>query len=173
MALDFGWLANDVRESIWIDDPALLNVSQAARDAWEEDGDASHLQPFAKNGQPTRITFGVLTTAQTQSALSFYGDSFNDADAFGRMLNLCFRMAVDFPDAPDEITTAEGDKVKRVVKEHGIRMLADPFVAALARKYPRMQGFYGLKVYRASFATDAEKKASSPPSTPTQLKVAG
>lgn len=166
MALSFGWRANDQRESIWKDDPALVGVTAAALDAWREDGDASWLRPFATNGQPSVITFRTLTPDESRIAQAYmFGDG-SALEAWTRATLACFRMACDFPDAPTEIMTPEDQaRHSRVAKDHGVRMLAPEFVADIEARYPGMVSFYGALIYRATHPQDAEKKASSPPPT--------
>lgn len=174
MALTFGWKAAEVRESFWINDPDLVNVSTAARQAWQEDGDACHLRDFVRpGGKPSRITFRVLTPDEVRIVQGVVGQADAQSEKFTRATLMCFRIAVDFPDAPTAISAgvdpATGDATlhDRVAKERGARMLANGFVADLERSFPGIVVFYGNKVLTASFATEDEKKASSQPSTPT------
>ncbi len=171
MALSFGWRSNDIRESIWKGDPALKNVTPAALEAWEEDGDASHLEMFETKGDPaTRITFRNLTPDETRIAQGYFVDA-SSFEGYMRAILVCFRIAVGFPDTP-EVRTQDGVKRGYVVREKGIRMLANEFVSELENKYPGMVGFYGTLVLNASFATELEKKASSPQSTQTPSSAA-
>ena len=79
-----------------------------------------------------------------------------------------FRLGVEFPQGDgEEGLMASGARVPRTVQVHGLRMLNMDFVNSLRRKYPGMIAFYGDKILSAIFATDAEKKASSPQSTLT------
>lgn len=184
MALTFGWKAAEVRESHWIDDPDFVNVPDAARQAWMEDGDASHLTPYVKpGGKPDLITFRCLTFDEATSLRSLIGKvvgaggsdvpQSDKLEAYSRARRLAFRMAVDFPGAPVEVLgpvdprTGERVKYRRTVVEKGYRMLAEGFVDGLERAYPGIVGFYGGIVLNASLAQDDEKKASSQPSTPT------
>lgn len=171
MALSFGWRANDVRESHWIDDPAFQNVSEAARQSWLEDGDSSHLAPFAKAGKPELITFRNLTPDETRVVSAYFADQAGTLEGYARATLACFRIAVDFPGAEETIRGVDGGNHPRIVKERGIRMLANEFVSHMETAYKGMVAFYGGLILRASFATDAEKKASSPPSTPTPSKA--
>lgn len=175
MGLSFGWRASEVRESIWIGDPSLVNVSAAARAAWREDGDASHLRPFATAGQPSIITIRTLTPDEVRLAAGYLGDegAVGDRGPYARAMLSAFRMAIDFPDAPEAFNTPDGARHERVVKERGTRMLANEFVTQLELSYRGIVAFYGDKILKASFATDAEKKASSPPSMPTRSGEAG
>lgn len=175
MALTFGWKAAEVRESFWIDDPDLVNVSAAARQAWEEDGDASHLRDFIRpGGKPTRITFRVLNTAETRALAGLsvvHRDAPIDQTLQGWLR--AFRLACDFPDWPTKVegppdpATGEHQTYDRIVTERGFRMLSERFVASVEAAQPGLVNFYGRLIVSASFATDDEKKASSQPSTPT------
>ncbi len=171
MALSFGWRANEVRESIWRTDPALEGISEAALAAWTDDGDASHLEPFIKHGQPTRIEFRTLNTDESRVVQSYYPTAANDVEAWARACLMCFRLGVNFQGL-EKIRTSEGEDHPLIVRERGLRMLAEPFVADVERKYPGMVGFYGAKIFLATIATETEKKASSPPSTQTPLSEA-
>lgn len=178
MAIDFGWRTGDVRESYWIDDPAFIGadgkslVPQAARDAWQEDGDASHLEPYKRNGIPTRFTFRTLTTDETEYVRKFFfADGFEGG--WGRACNAAFRIAVDLPDLPDEYVDSAGRKLRKTVKESFLRMLSDDVMRGLHAVSTGIVAFYGSLVLRAAFLTDAEKKASSQPSTPTPSAAGG
>ena len=167
MALSFGWRPNDVRESIWIGDPALVNVSAAARAAWKEDGDASHLRPFQANGQATKITFRNLTPDEARMASAYWYEAANNVESWGRATLVCLRLGVDFPGESEELATPDGVRHARTVKERGARMLAPELVSDLEERYPGMVAFYGGLIYRATYPQDDVKKASSPPVTPT------
>ncbi len=167
MSLSFGWRANDRRESIWIGDDALVNVSAAARAAWTEDADASHLTPFATAGKPTIIRFRTLTADEKPVAVSTMSDADSNTEGFARTMLRCFRIGVDFEDMPEEIPDATGARHKTIVKERGIRMLASEFVEWIETKYPGITFFYGYRIFQASYPSTEEKKASSPPSTQT------
>jgi hypothetical protein len=172
MALSFGWRANDLRESIWKDDPALVGVPAGALDAWTEDGDASHLLPFATAGQPTIINFRALTPDEKPIVTAPMTDSDGNGErlaGFSRSLILAFRIGVSFEGADESMgpDPETGAKRRIVAKERGIRMLAPEIVADLDAVYPGLVQFYGNLIFQASFLTETEKKASSPPSTPT------
>jgi hypothetical protein len=175
MGLSFGWQADDVRESFWIDDPDLENVSAQARVAWNEDGDASHLRPFIRpGGKPALITFRPLNMAESRTVTALMA-SLADSQLEGiiRAYLLCFRLAADCPDAPARIPAGVDKETgkdlfhDRVVKERGYRMLADPFCKKLDKDYPGIVSFYGRMIFEATYPTESEKKASSPPSTMT------
>lgn len=177
MGLSFGWKANDIRESIWKDDTTLRGpdgksrVSAAALDAWRTDGDASHLRPFCE-GEPQIITFRNLTIDEFELVRSFFrGDAVEAETAISRAFLLCFRLGVDFGGKEDQIDV-DGARRKLIVRENGVRMLAEPFVAHLERAYPGIVGFYGGLIFNASMPSPAEKKASSPPSTQTPSSAA-
>ena len=168
MGLNMGWRAKDIRESIWKDDDSLAGVTEAALDSWREDGDASHLRPFATNGEPQIITFRPLSQDELEVVRALHVEAANTAEAMFRSWLLCFRIAVEFKGARTEFTVEHtGHKAKRIVKERGIKMLADEFVTYVEENQPGIIAFYGQLVFSASFLSPAEKKASSPPSTPT------
>lgn len=179
MALSFGWKANDQRESIWIDDPAIPRtdpdakgktkaaVPQTALDAWRQDGDASHIEQYATQGKPTIIRFRALNADEKPIVLGPASVADSQIEGLGRSLIRCFRIAVSFDGMEETTKLPTGETPRLTVKEHGVRMLALEVVDDLATRYPGMIEFYGNLVMEASFLTDAEKKASSPPSTPT------
>ncbi len=171
MALSFGWRANEVRESIWRDDPALVGVTEAALQEWYVDFDASHLRPFAKLGQPTIIELRTLTSDEAQAVLGFFHDAANREEAWSRACLLAFRIGASFPGL-EGVPTGDGQRHGVTVKERGIRMLAEPFVSQLSKDYRGIVITYGGHILNASILTDAEKKASSPPSTQTQSSEA-
>jgi hypothetical protein len=156
--ISFGWKLGDVRESYWIGDPALVEVSAAARAAWEVDGDASHLEPFIKNGKATRVVFRSLSPDETRVAQSPLVEPSNEAAAWRRAAWLAFRMGVSFPDDPDEVTAPDGKRHKIIIREGGIDMLAIPFVRHLEIAYPGLVAFYGEKVLSVSMPGLLEKK---------------
>jgi len=179
MALSFGWRANDIRESIWRDDPAIPrlaggkdpDVPAGVLASWAEDGDASHLMPFATQGSPTIITFRSLTPDEKPVILALIQSAKGD-EGFMRAMLACFRIGVDFKGAPAAIPDADGTEHALSGKERGIRMLPLNFVAHLQDTYPGMIEFYGGLVFTSSFLSEFEKKASSPPSTPTPSSAA-
>ncbi len=166
MGLSFGWRANDIRESIWSGDEALGEVSAAAMSAWNDDGDASHLRPFCTKGQPQIIRYRNLNPDEARAVQAFFLDPTGRLDGIMRAKLMAFRIGVDF-EGKEEQGTPEGAKHSVIVRERGIRMLASPFVAELDRAYPGLVDFYGNLVLSSTFLTEKEKKASSPPSTPT------
>jgi hypothetical protein len=167
MALSFGWRENDARESIWIGDPALGPIPPQAEAGWREDGDASWLEPHLIGGQPTRINFRNLTPDESRAVQGYFMESLGSIDGYMRAVLMCFRIAVSFEGMPDVMRDSSGVDHPVIVKERGIRMLGNGFVEKLNRDYPGMIDFYGGLILRASLPTDAEKKASSQPSTPT------
>jgi hypothetical protein len=165
MALKLGWRANDIRESYWKGDPAFKNIDAKALEDWQEDGDASHLERFATPGDPpTKITWRNLTPDEARVAQGYFIEA-TTFEGYMRAVLVCFRMAVGFPDTP-EVRTEDG-KRSYTVREKGIRMLANEFVTDIETKYPGIVAFYGGLILNASFASEIEKKASSPQSTPT------
>ena len=178
MGLSFGWRANDVRESIWMDDTAIprtaddkADIPAGALASWREDGDASHLLPYATVGQPTTILVRSLTPDEKPLVMAPMNGATTNFEGYMRALLMCFRIGVSFKDAPETIETEDGLDHATSAKERGIRMLPLEFVASLQEKYPGMIEFYGDLVFRSSFLTELEKKASSPPSTPTPSSV--
>lgn len=177
MALSFGWRANDQRESIWIGDPALKDVSDAAAEAWRESGDAVHLEPYATKGKPTTIFVRALTADERTFVLAPMTGNESEGEklaGLGRAMLLAFRIGVSFKGMSDSVGRDPDTDLKRkvIVNERGIRMLATNIVDDLQKAYPGLVEFYGGLVFNASFLTDAEKKASSPPSMPTPSSAA-
>jgi hypothetical protein len=169
MGLSFGWRAQEVRESFWIDDPDLANVPQAARDEWQETGDAAPLRPFIKpGGTPSPIVFRALTPDEARTVTSLLAGATSNTEAAYRSWLLCFRIGASFPACPAILKDEKGAEHEMVVRERGLRMLANEFVAALDKAWPGLSPFYGRLIFDASFLDAAEKKASSPPSTPTK-----
>lgn len=161
MALDFGWRVVDPRESIWRGDPALGPVPADVLERWEDDGEASHLLPYVRPGEhPTTIRVRTLTQDESHFVQGIVATA--GADGIFRAWLACFRMAVSFEGLPEKIN---GNPTH--VTERGFRMMADPLVAYYAHAFPGITYFYGAKVYSAAIPSEAEKKASSPPSTPT------
>ena len=168
MGLSLGWKANDIRDSFWKGDPAFRDIPAAALSEWQKDGDASHLARYALNGQPTRIQFRNLTLDETRAIQSYFVDDPSQFGAYRRACALAFRIAVSFPDSQDDrMRDQAGQWHPIVVRERGVKMLADEYVNGLDTTYPGIIDFYGGKILESTMATDAEKKASSPPSTPT------
>lgn len=178
MGLSIGWRYNDVRESIWKDDTAIprrtgedgkevADIPAGALEAWLEDGDASHLEPYATQGEPQRIRFRALTPDEKEIVKGVLIGADNNIEGAGRAWILCFRMAVSFEGAEDAGKDEYGARRRMTSKVRGIPMMANEVVADLERTYPGLVGFYGGLVFNASFLGDVEKKASSPPSTAT------
>ena len=176
MSLKFGWRATEVRESIWKGDLCLLGpdgtsrATAAALAAWQEDGDASHLRPFCE-GTPTIIRVRTLSPDELQAVQALLFNPGIPMEGYSRAILLAFRIGIDFA-GKEEHRTPEGAIHGITVNERGIRMLAEPIVAQLAQDYPGMVWFYGKLILDASQATEKEKKASSPPSTPTPSSAA-
>lgn len=169
MALNIGWKRSEQWESYWIEDPAFVDVSEAARQEWEESGDGGPLRPFVKDGaKPTRILFRSLTPDEARMVIAILHEAPSPVEGLIRAYLLCFRIAVAFPDLGGTIGDAGGAQHPTVVKERGTRMLATELVAHLEAAYAGIVTFYGAKVYAASFPSAAEKKASSPQSMPTR-----
>jgi len=175
MALSFGWRANDIRESIWKDDQAIPRLAGGSAPdvpagvlaSWHEDGDASHLMPFATLGAPTIITFRSLTPDEKPVILALMQGAVNKDEGVMRALLACFRIGVDFKGAPAAVPDTDGVEHALSGKERGIRMLPLGFVGHMQDSYPGMIEFYGALVFQSSFLAEIEKKASSPPSMPT------
>lgn len=171
MGLDFGWRVNDKHETVWKGDGALLDVPAGALADWEKDGEAVHLLPFAKNGQAEVFTFRALNLDEKRLMQGLYDE---ETSGYARMVLACFRIGVEFPGASEEYkresTGQTGFRLWDRVK--GIRMLSEPFVAALEARYPGIVEFYGKLIFSATFPSEPEKKASSPQSTRTQSSAA-
>lgn len=171
--LSIGWRANDVRESIWKDDPALKQpLPEAALAAWEEDGDASHLEPYATLGEATVVYFRALTPDEKPIVLGAQAAADNNVEGMLSAWVKCFRIAVSFSGMQESATDAEGVKHRMTVKPKGTPMLAPEVAEHMERTYPGMTAFYGELIYKASFLSDAEKKALSPPSIETPSAAA-
>lgn len=170
MGLRFGWKAHEVWESHWPKDPSFGEIPEGALQEWSETGDASPLRPYVKHGTPTRITYRTLTLDETQFVRGVCTPDawMTEQQALNRAVALCFRIGVDFPDEKPTYTDAGGAVKQKTVKEKGIRMLADEYSRALDAAYPGIVKFYGSLIFNAAFATEAEKKASSLQSTPSQ-----
>lgn len=169
MPLKFGWVAQERRRSYWINDDALEGVSAQAREAWREDGDARHLEPFVRPGcKPTAIEFRTLSVDEAQYVRGMAADAGGGMRALLTATAAAFRLACDFPDAPLTCDDGSGVQRNRIETVDGRKMLADGFVAALQQSSPGLVMFYGGLIFSASVLTDSEKKASSPRSTATQ-----
>lgn len=173
MGLDFGWVADEVRESIWKEDNAIPRddkgkpkIPASKLKDWEEDADASHLRPFCLDGKPQIITVRSMSSHEARLALGYGAKGAGDLAAIACTYLFCFRVAVDFEGAPDTITDDKGAVHSRIVKEDGVRMLGDGFVKAIERKHPGLVAFYGRMVLESAYPTLAEKKASSLRSIP-------
>ena len=166
MALSLGWKANDIRESIWRGDPALVGVPQGALDAWEVDGDATHLEPYATNGKPTIVRFRSLSPDEKHVVTAPMADAENQVEGYQRSLLRCFRIGVSFDGVEEQSRGPDGERRRVTVRERGIQMMANEVVADLEIAYPGIVMFYGKLIFDSSFLTEAEKKASSQPSTP-------
>jgi len=172
MGLDFGWRVNDKHETVWKGDAALVDVPAGVLDDWQRDGGAVHLLPYAKNGQPEVFTFRALNIDEKRLLQGLYDE---ESSGYARMILACFRIGVEFPGASEEYkresTGQSGFRLWERVR--GVRMLSEPFVAALEAKYPGMVEFYGSLIFNATFPSEPEKKASSPQSTKTPSSAAG
>ncbi len=172
MALSLGWRANEIRESIWKGDPALEGVTAAALSAWEEDGDAGHLEPFVKHGQPTRLEFRNLNGDEIRYVRGPGFEASSIGGAVDRIWRLAFRIGINIVGMPVSIRDPEGIEHHTIVRQEGIRMLAGGLTDELERTYPGIVDFYGAMIFGASVPSDKEKKASSPPSTQTPSSAA-
>lgn len=178
MALSLGWRANEVRESIWVGDPSLVNIPDGALEAWRIDGDASHLEPYATNGEPTTILWRALTVSEQAYVRNpMYGNNSEGERMAGleRAVILSFRIACSFKGAGESMgqDPETGAKRKIVVNERGFWMLSEAVVADLDKVFPGLIAFYGHLVFAASFLSEVEKKASSPPSIQTPSSAEG
>jgi hypothetical protein len=173
MGLNFGWKAHDTRESIWSGDPALVDVPEVALEEWVKDGEARHLLPYAKAGQPSIIEFRALSIDESQHLELYRTGLGSGEESFARFLLMAFRMGVRFKDAPERgYRDHKGQEHAMLVRERGIAMLAEGFCDYIEREYPGIIGFYGVKVYFATRPSEPEKKASSPLSTQTPSSAA-
>ena len=142
-------------------------------EAWSKDGyTIVHLAPFAAPGAtPDRIVYRPLTSDEAAycEGLQQEGDGI---PGVLRAALAAFRIAVSFPDAPEFIGN---DKARRPVGTVGpFTGLAEPFVAEMLSDpwLAQMVRGIGTHVYLASRPTNAEKKASSRPSTPSKSSPA-
>lgn len=171
MALDFGWQPNDVRETIWKGDNSLANVPVGALEDWAKDADASHLRPYCTGGKPEVFTYRALEINEARYVTGLNAES--DWPGYLVQLLECFRIGVDFPDAPTDGTIqSTGQQVRRNERVRGMRMLDKRFCHYLERRNPGIIGFYGTLIFKASFPSEEEKKASSPPSITTPSSAA-
>lgn len=162
MALDLGWFQDDVRDTIWKGDPALGEVPPDVIKAWEEDGAASHLLPYAKPGQePTVFTFRALTLREKAHVDSKW------ISGIWSVFTEAFLIGVEFKKASDPDRMPSGAFAERTVRENGIRMLNEKFAQGLEQRNPGIVRFYGQLICGGTFLTEAEKKALSPSSTTT------
>ena len=175
MGLGFGYKKRERRWSIWKNDPALEAVSEEALTAWRKDGDASHLRPFVKPGQtPSEIIFRSLTTDQKARVQLLLEQRRDDTtEAFAACYHLAFRLGVELPAVPSQIPDADGVLHDKMTNERGLALLAEEVLDWYDDSWPGLTLFYGALIFWASFASDAEKKALSLPSTPTPSSEAG
>ncbi len=170
MGLRFGWRASTVIESVWRDDDALDldKAPPSAVEDWKKDMEASHLLPYATKGQPQIIFVRSVTPEQKAIVDGCYVDGGGGTyEASMRAWLAAFRMAVTFKGKEEQYVPSGAKHGVMVREKGGIPMLALPFVHELMEQYPGIVAFYGSRIIEASQATVAEKKASSPPSTPT------
>lgn len=166
MALSFGWKLNEKRYGIWKGDPALGTVPPEVLESWERDGQAAHLEPYAINGKAEVIEFRSLRIDETRGLLK-------PTTTVGQAYLDCFRLGVRFPRAQESWRAADGTTARVVTRdESGFPKLSLGFVEALEASYPGIVDFYGELIFAASFPSEPEKKASSPPSTPKLSLVA-
>jgi hypothetical protein len=87
----------------------------------------------------------------------------------------CFAIGVRFPEQQEETgRTASGERTQVMVRDqNGFVRLSTPFLNALGKQYPGLIDFYGMLVFAATFPSEPEKKASSPPSTSKPSSAAG
>lgn len=167
MALNIGWKRSEQWESYWIEDPAFVDVSEAARQEWNESGEAKPLRPFLKDGaKATRILFRPLTFDESRLVLAEMHGAPSPVAGLMLAYVLCFRLGVQFPDLGPTIRDRGGADHPCLVQDGGRRMLALEVLADLEEQYHGIVAFYGSKVYSASFPSEAEKKASSLQSMP-------
>lgn len=168
MGLTLGWRPKVSYDGAWPEDPAFKDVPPEVLAEWAKDGQALHLMPYAKNGEPTVFQWRALDGDARRFARSFL----DGEGTVSRMFAVCFRLGAEFKagDGEDfrvELPSGEvATGMQRTVKEGHLRMLAKEFVDALDINYPGLVDFYGALIWQASVPSVQEKKASSPPSTP-------
>lgn len=161
MALQLGFKRREVVKAIWKDDTALVGVTAEALEAWEQDGAAFHLEPFARNGSPRMFTYRPLRGNERRSFVK-------PGMSWSHMKYMCFQLGVRFPDAPEAEPINKDFVAPTLVPDDlglGFKLLNPDFVDFLEEQSPGIVDMYGKLVYSAGVPTDAEKKASSPPST--------
>lgn len=156
-----------------VEDQRGARIPAGAFDAWAHGGFAAeHLTPYAAPGMtPDRIVYRPLSSDEASYVNGLHQES-DGVPGFLRACLAAFRIAVTFPDAPSELL---GDKAKQPIGVVGpYRGLAEPFVRALLndRSALPLVRTLGAYVYNASRPTEPEKKASSPPSTPSRSLAA-
>jgi hypothetical protein len=162
-----GWKANEIHESIWIEDEALADVPPGARAAWKEDGEARHLEPYVRNGKPARIEWRTLNGDELRFVRGFAFDSPSFIVAIERMWRLAFRLAVTIEGMPATIRGKDDVDHPTSKRESTFVMMSSEYCDHIDRNNPGIVDFYGQMIADASQLTEKQKKASSPPSTPT------
>ena len=164
MAISLGFRKERVRECAWIGDPALLDVPEAVRASWGEDGAAAHLRPYAKNGELTIITIRDLDADEERYMTRFAMNGF----LVRNIAYECFALAARIKGMPEKQKMPDGTEEEAIERDaNGFLRLSKAFMNGLDRGNKGMVDFFGMLVFHASFPTEAVKKASSPPSTGT------
>jgi hypothetical protein len=161
MALTFRFTKTRERDCAWINDRALLDVPPAVRADWEKDFAASHLKPYAKNGELSIIKIRDLTTAEVE-----YVKRHLVGVVLEHLLYRdCFILAARFEGAPDEQRMPDGTMVQTLERKGDFIVLSEAFMKGLNEENPGLSRTLGEAIFHLSFPTATEKKASSPPST--------
>ena len=165
--LDFGWKVNEERDGAWIDDPALIGVTDAAKADWRKDGAAAHLLPFVKNGTLTIIKFRALNADEVRFVRRHAADGM--APPMENVILDCFAMGARLPSMAEAGKTGAGETLETMTRDaSGFHRISIPTLNAIDQRYPGLISFFGTRIFEASFASEPEKKASSPGSTGPQ-----
>ncbi len=158
------------RDCAWINDPALLDVSESAKADWAKDGSLVHLQPFAKNGTLTVISVRDLEADEARYVRRF---AMGGQVLLANLAYECFALGARFKGQPDEQAMPDGTTVETIERDaNGFLRLSRAVMNGIDRDYPGLVNFIGNLILNASFASAIEKKASSPPSTETPSSAA-
>lgn len=169
MALNIGFRPKRVQDCAWIGDPALAEVPEAAKADWRKDGAAAHLLPYAKNGELTIIKIRDLHASESRYMQRYIGAQVLVRNLFYE----CFALGARFKGQAEQQQMPDGSKAVSMVRDaNGFLRLSDEVMDGLEVTYPGLIDFFGELIFTASFPTEAEKKASSLPSTGTLSLVA-
>ena len=169
--LDFGWKLNEERDGAWIEDPALIGVTESAKADWRKDGAAAHLLPFAKNGTLTIIKFRALNADEVRFVRRLFVDG---AAPMENVVLDCFALGARLPSMPEAGRSPAGEQVATMARDaYGFHRISMPTLNALDRRYPGIISFFGMRIFEATFPSEPEKKASSPGFTGPQSAEGG